>query len=163
MTSPALSAVVRRMQRFGARGVLGTAVTLSLSACLVCEDEHCDSHLTISLEKATPWEEGTYQADLVIDGKTVACSIEVPYGEEGRVDTCDDDDTQLGTDESFPHPPEITGVSHFGAPARVELTLSFEGVEFFATTIEPEYQETLNWNRRCGPPCDEGSIDVAIP
>lgn len=110
----------------GRRRILGAVVLLCSNACLVCEEEHCDSHLSISFVKTTPWALGTYQVDLIIDGEAVHWSIEVPYGPEGRGDTCDDDDTQLGTD-TYADTPEITRVSHFGAPDRVELTLSFEG------------------------------------
>jgi hypothetical protein len=144
------------------RVVLCVVVLLCSNACLVCEDEHCDSHLSISFVKSTPWPLGTYQVDLIIDGKPVACSIEVPYGPEGRVDTCDDDATRLVTD-TYADAPELTRVSHFGAPDRVELTLLFEREELLVTTVEPEYEDTLNWNRRCGPPCDESSEDVAVP
>lgn len=162
MMSDALSRVAVLRRHRVVRHLLGVLVVFCPSACKQCEDEQCDDYLSISFAKATPWELGTYQVDLILDGEAVACSIEVPYGPEGRGDTCDDEDTQVATD-SFAKSPEISFVGHFGAPRHVEITLSFEGTEFFAAAADPEYQEPPGWNRRCGPACNEGGVDLSVP
>ena len=157
MTS--LSAVVVAA-RFSLQYVALFAAAAVPIACRQCEDEHCDDYLVFVFEKATPWELGTYQVTVRLDDEIVECSIEVP---EATAGTCDDSDTRILFDRNA-DTPNISRVSHyFTSPREVEITLALEGTQFFQATTMPTYEKTANWNSLCGPACDEGHADLAIP
>lgn len=140
-------------------GLALVAVLLNAPACADCEEEFCNDTLDIHLEKATPWPHGNYDIDLTLDDEAVHCSIPIPFDPEELVDRCDDEPTGVGGQTGL----ELSVVGTLASPARVELTLSFEGQVLVTETLEPEYHDTPGWNRRCGPPCDHAVVQLPIP
>lgn len=154
---------VRRCRSVACAGVIALHVLVGVPGCVECEESGCADTLTVRFERTTPWENGAYHLDLDIDGQLVRCVLNVPYGPEGRVDTCDDEDTRMYSDP-FADNVGVAGFSHdFGTPARVELTLSLDGDVLLASVVEPEYRKDEHADAACGPACKLAFAELFVP
>jgi len=116
------------------------------SGCDDCEGEFCDDYLSIVFEREAPWH-GTYEVDLDLDGDPVHCSFHVPIAWDAAPIACDDGGTAVGP----------FGVRHGSTPARVEVTVSFDGQVITTAVVEPHYETPADWKRRCGPRCKQAT------
>jgi len=145
-----------RSERHAAlRRVWSCAITLAFlvslpSGCLDCDDQ-CDDFFYAEFEKLTPWENREYSVVASLDGRAVACTFTFPDLESS---SCDDEDAFV-SHETF---------RYYGAPKNVDLRLSLDDTTLAEASFEPAYEGTHGWDqRRCGSPCDEAGVMLAIP
>lgn len=126
------------------------AALLSPPACVDCDDQ-CNDLFYASFEKTTPWETKTYDVQAELPSRVVNCTFTFPNVESSL---CDDDDAFVSHNV----------FRYYGAPKEVDLRISLDGVLLAEESFDPAYEGTQGWDRsRCGPPCDEAGVTMAIP
>ena len=152
----------RRIRTPWGSAILALALLLVALGAAGCEEdcEPCDDTARIYFEKSSPWASGTYDFAVQFDDELVNCSITLPFQPFEPVDRCDDSSTGVGG----PVGTEIDGLfTRRRSPARIAVAISLDDELIADETFEPEYEDTPNWNRRCGPPCDHAVMMMSIP
>lgn len=136
-----------------------SAVIALLVGCNACEQEECSDRLHIVLVKATAWPPGMYAFEILSDGDAVSCTLTLPRAVADLIGTCDSSGFSLASADAN----SISSIIVRDSPDRVEFTISLDGAAFNEGSLEPDYHEPVDWMRRCGPPCDEATVEHAIP
>ena len=129
----------------------------------VCTLMGCTNGLTIALQ-ASQWQTGTYQVELITDGRVVHCSatIPLPKGDPGQ--TCDASDVRLGLSGSeLPVSSQSLSEIMFleTQPKVVQVTIGRDSTQLATQTFTPSYRTAQPNGPGCEPTCRYAQVTMS--